>query len=103
MPQCKYYDICGRDGGEDTEADLCILHSKIPDKSEQAFAAAFDTHRKERGDNFSFFVFPGETNFGGVTFSKRANFFKATFSEGACFVGATFNEGAEFGEVIFTK
>src|SRR3954447_25280428 len=103
MPQCKYYDICGRDRDEGTEEDLCILHSETPDKNKQAFDEALDTHRKEREGNFSFFVFPGEINFHGATFPEGADFHGATFTKGASFHGATFTKGADFSEATFPE
>lgn len=81
MAQCRYFDICGRNEGEGTEADLCILHSNSPRKNEQAFTTALDTHRKEKGDNFSFFVFPGEINFSGATFNKELAFLKGILNK----------------------
>jgi len=122
---CKHYDICGLYVDADPEAGLCILHSKDPNKDKKAFAKKLEEHRKNRGDDFRYFVFPEEinffratfserANFGDATFSERANFvvatftkgadfFRATFSKGTSFMGATFSERANFGEVTFTK
>ena len=114
MPQCEHYHICHRNGGEGAQPNLCILHSQFPVKDAQAFATAFDTHRKERGDNFTAFVFPekfsfsekpfpSDVNFSGATFSANATFLETTFSKGANFDRATFNRKAFFDRATFSE
>ena len=80
MPQCEHYDICSRDGGEGTEEDLCVLHSKNPDKNRQTFDEALDPHQQKKADNFSFFVVPVKINFSEATFGGEADFRGASFS-----------------------
>jgi len=96
MPPCKYHEICGLDALEGTGEDLCILHSKNPEKDRRAFDEALAEHRKEKGDNFSSFGFPGNTNFYEATFIERAIFSHATFAGGAEFLRAKFALGAYF-------
>lgn len=58
MPECRHQVICGRNGGESTEEGLCILHSHNLGKDKQLFVKALEDHQKNKGHDFSFFVFP---------------------------------------------
>ncbi|MEW6532176.1 MAG: pentapeptide repeat-containing protein [Thermodesulfobacteriota bacterium] len=103
MPPCKYHEICGRDAlGGPGEDDLCILHSQSEGKDKTAFWEAFEEHRKQHGDKFSYFVFPEEINFHDFRFTK-ASFKGATFIEGAVFTEARFSAGVDFTEAEFQK
>jgi len=101
--RCKHYDICGLYADADPEAGLCILHSKDPNKDKKAFAKKFKEHRRTRGDNFSYFVFPEKIDFFGITFTNEVNFFEATFSGKTDFGMSTFTKGANFSGVTFTN
>ena len=87
--RCKRYEICGLDAldGE----DWCILHSRSP-KDENAFDAALAEHRKQNGDNFRYFVFPGPADFSGATFTKRVALNRAAFTKSAHFSSTSFTE-----------
>jgi hypothetical protein len=91
MAKCKRYDICGLNADADSEG-LCILHSANPDKDKKAFAEEFEEHRKRRGDNFSYFVFP-----------ERIDFRETKFTEGARFLWARFTAGADFRRAAFIR
>src|SRR5215469_13282297 len=111
VPQCKHYDICGRDSEGNPADGLCILHSTDAAKDAHAFAEALATHRECKGNRFFAFVFPGgadfrrvtlnEADFTGATFSGRANFRRVTFNE-ADFTGATFSGNADFRGATFS-
>ncbi len=104
MPECKHYKICRRNAEENTEEGLCILHSRDPEKDEEAFEQALASHREENGDNFQHFVFPGHVDyFKGARFTESASFFCAIFNEGADFSSARFNGWADFSDVKFVK
>lgn len=75
MPNCKHHDVCGLAA----EASFCILHSRNPEKDKEAFAAALEAHRKNKGDNFRYIVFPVAADFHRATFTKEADFSQATF------------------------
>jgi hypothetical protein len=83
MPECRHQVICGRNGGESTEEDLCILYSHNPGKDKQLFVKALLEHQKNKGHDFSFLVFP-----------VKADFHKAEFTKGAYFLNVKFMEGA---------
>jgi uncharacterized protein YjbI with pentapeptide repeats len=103
MPECRYFEVCGRNADEGTEGDLCILHSRNPTKDTKAFAEALADHRNGgRRNNFSAFVFPGPAIFIWDTFAEEVNFSRSIFIEGAdfnetTFAGAAFFDYAEFG------
>jgi uncharacterized protein YjbI with pentapeptide repeats len=91
--KCKHYDFCGRDIEGNPTDGLCILHSTDPAKDTHAFAEALAEHRKrEYGDYFINFVFPGRADFRDITFTRNADF-----------SGATFNDRADFEDVQFLK
>src|SRR4030042_1931960 len=100
MAKCKHLDICGLNA--DFHDGLCILHSAL-DKNKNEFAKRFEEHRKNKGDNFRYFVFPERIDFGGTTFTTKASFVGATFTEEAYFTGATFTKEAYFLEATFAK
>ena len=91
MPECRHQVICARNGGESTEEDLCILHSHNPGKDKQLFVKALEEHQKNKGHDFSFFVFP-----------IKGDFHKAEFTKGACFANVKFTEGATFSWAKFS-
>jgi uncharacterized protein YjbI with pentapeptide repeats len=102
MKQCKHFEVCHLAAETDQGAeDLCILHSKENNKSKEAFAKALEAHRKVRGDNFEFFVFPDIANFKGAKFSNDANFNKTTFRQRADFSKTHFSGDVNFKETIF--
>jgi uncharacterized protein YjbI with pentapeptide repeats len=103
VAQCKYYEYCSRDVEDNSAGGLCILHSTDSAKDTHAFAEALAAHRERYGDNFSHFVFPGETDFGGITFTKKTTFAQATFTGEAIFDGATFADWVDFARATFTK
>jgi uncharacterized protein YjbI with pentapeptide repeats len=104
MATCVYYDdICHRDAVQNSEKKLCILHSKAPDKSTDAFNAALAEHRQKYDGVFRYFVFPGEADFSEATFKDEADFRGATFIQRADFGGATFNKEAHFGGATLSK
>jgi hypothetical protein len=74
VSQCKYYyECCGRDVENNSAEGLCILHSTDPAKGIHAFDEALNAHRSRNGDNFRWFVFPGEAEFSNATFTKEVN------------------------------
>jgi hypothetical protein len=101
MAQCKIFDYCGLDDSADPEAGLCILHSHNPKKDKHAFAEALSTHRKLRGDKFTFFKFLPDINFNEETFAEKTEFIGSTFFGSVNFRHATFSEEAEFNAVQF--
>jgi uncharacterized protein YjbI with pentapeptide repeats len=101
MPQCKRYNICGRNVEDDPVDSLYILHSTDPAKDALTFAKALATHREHKGDNFVDFVFPGRADFRGARFIQEAVFDNATFTRGADFNNATFTWGAVFSRTMF--
>src|SRR5262249_22098735 len=102
MPKCSFYEICKRDVEGNLEEGLCILHSRDQTKDESGFAEALEEHRKERGDNFLYMVFPKKVDFSQAKFIKKVDFRGAGFPQGAFFSGATFAQGADFRGAIFT-
>ena len=76
MAKCKHYKICGLEADPSTE--LCILHSKDPEKSLDTFNEALARHREVNGNNFENMVFPDVADFTGATFTQDAHFFFAT-------------------------
>jgi uncharacterized protein YjbI with pentapeptide repeats len=103
MPECEHFEICGLDAEENTEEDLCILHSQNPEKNKEEFDEALAAHRKKHEHNFQHFVFPGHVDcFKGATFAEWARFFHATFCQGADFSRTKFSEGADFSRATFT-
>jgi len=101
MGNCRHFGICGLSDDANPKEGLCILHLRGPHKDEKVFREALDAHRKERGNNFEYIVFPEKISFGQITFSDPANFFGATFGAGANFRGATFSQGADFQHATF--
>jgi uncharacterized protein YjbI with pentapeptide repeats len=99
MPPCKYHRICGRDAlnGE----DLCILHSRSPEKDKKAFDEALEEHRKGKGDNFSYFVFPALADFSKTEFKERADFMLVWFRDESRFDEAKFSGMANFTGTLF--
>ncbi len=102
VPKCSLYDICNREVEVNRGEGLCILHSKEQTKDEIAFADALEKHRKERGDNFAYMMFPKKADFSGAKFTEKADFRGVGFSQGAFFSEATFTQGADFRGAIFT-
>lgn len=96
MALCKHHAICGLEAFANT--DLCILHRNSHSKKKEAFDEALATHRERNGDNFSHFVFPGDTDFSGAAFGKGPDFSNATFTG-----GADFREVAFTGQAIFSR
>ncbi|MGO9121128.1 MAG: hypothetical protein ACLQPD_26385 [Desulfomonilaceae bacterium] len=70
MAECKHHKICGLDALEGSGEELCILHSHNPEKDKNAFDAALAEHRKQNGDNFRYFVFPGLADSSRTTFTE---------------------------------
>jgi uncharacterized protein YjbI with pentapeptide repeats len=104
VPECKYHEFCDRDVEDNSAEGLCILHSTDPAKDTHAFAEALTAHRKrEYGDYFIDFVFPGRVDFHETTFIKPVNFGGAIFSDEVDFHGAKFLKGAHFDGVTFPK
>jgi len=100
MAKCKHFDICGLNAEIGFEG-FCILHYANPNKDKKAFAKKFEEHRKNRGDDFRYFIFPEMMDFQGATFTEAAKFMGATFTEGAKFMGATFIKPANFSGATF--
>ncbi len=103
MTACRYSHICHRNGGEGTEADLCILHSQDPSKDKWLFDQSLTEHRVQHGANFSQFVFPGDAHFFEAIFSKKASFWHAKFMKEANFGSTTFSKAANFGGACFSE
>ena len=103
MAQCKHYEICGRDALEGTGEGLCILHSNNLEKDTKAFDEALAEHRKEKGEDFTRFVFPGHADFNEATFIGFPSFAHTRFIQEADFSNVKFNEGADFSYAKFTK
>ena len=114
MAQCNHHKICRLDALHETDEELCILHSRDPNKDKDDFSRALEDYRNGGGCNFSLFLFPDDANFdnyeipahanfSGASFSKRANFQHATFLGNAEFNGATFANEAEFSHSTFNK
>jgi uncharacterized protein YjbI with pentapeptide repeats len=106
---------------------LCLMHSRDPKKSEEAFQEEFEAILKSAGDGVAKctgFVFPCSNfnerkfraacvfdgavftryaDFMGATFTQDAYFSGATFTEGVNFIGATFALGAHFSGAMFTQ
>jgi uncharacterized protein YjbI with pentapeptide repeats len=101
MAQCIYHKFCGRDGGEDIEEDLCILHSENPEKDRVDFGAALAAHREGGSDNFSHFVFPAGTSFHKAVFTGPAFFEGALFAGDVDFSEAKFDAKADFDSCRF--
>jgi uncharacterized protein YjbI with pentapeptide repeats len=102
VAHCKYHNICGRDALEGE--DLCVLHSKNPDKDKERFVESLAEHRTgERAYDFSDFVFPVVADFSRTSFRWGAKFALATFAEGADFIGTAFTKGAAFLGAKFIK
>ena len=108
MPNCKHYQICGRDALGGRGDPLCILHSHNQEKDKKAFDEALAEHRKEKGDHFDHFVFPELADFSNTRFTEdavfwmakfngKANFDDAEFIGEACFWLAEFLDTASFG------
>jgi uncharacterized protein YjbI with pentapeptide repeats len=100
-PNCKHFEVCGLYADADPEASLCILHSEDPEKDKQAFGEALETHRRERGDNFRFFVFPDAAYFKQTKFEGKADFRDATFLGRASFLRTHFSGSVSFENVVF--
>jgi uncharacterized protein YjbI with pentapeptide repeats len=104
VPQCKHYNFCGRDVEDKSAEGLYILHSTNPAKDICVFAEALTAHRKrEYGDYFIYFVFPGRVDFHEMTFTKPVNFGGAIFNDEVDFHGAKFLKGVHFSGVTFPK
>jgi|GEM_PF-3888090 len=112
--KCKLFEVCGLNADADPEAGLCILHSKDPGKDKNAFAKALERHQKEKGDRFSWIVFPwavdlsgavfaGVADFTGAVFAGAVKFIGVTFGGAAVFSGAAFSDAVEFERAQFTK
>ncbi|OFW31426.1 MAG: hypothetical protein A3J28_07195 [Acidobacteria bacterium RIFCSPLOWO2_12_FULL_60_22] len=106
---------------------VCLMHSRDPNKDNDAFQQEFERILEEAGEgeaNFTLFVFPRadyagrefkarcifgdatftqRANFIGATFTQEADFTRATFTQWANFRGATFTERADFSEATFTQ
>ncbi|MCX5734254.1 MAG: pentapeptide repeat-containing protein [candidate division NC10 bacterium] len=102
MSNCKHFAICGLTDEADPEAGLCILHSQKPDKAQEAFRKALDSHRAKSVD-YRLVLFPTTIFFGNTVFEKRCNFSGAVFSEIADFASATFSGGADFNGTSFKE
>jgi len=102
MPKCKYHEVCGLDALENTEEELCILHSQISTKDNNEFNEAFEAHRKKNRCNFRFLYFPEKADFNGATFNEGVDFSYAKFAKRAGFVEAKFTERANFASAKFT-
>ncbi len=103
MAKCKHHDVCRRDADPNMGDGLCILHSAAAGKGKKAFDKALEVHRKENGDNFSYFVFPDEVHFGMAEFHEDARFLRVKFTQDANFVGAKFNGIADFQNATFSR
>src|SRR6266851_5181782 len=103
MPACKHYGIC--DSQDVDDSGLCILHSKRPNKDKDTFVKTFKAHRKNKGANFRWMVFPDVVNgdFLGAEFTTDAFFDHTTFLEEADFSATTFLKRAVFADATFTK
>jgi len=127
MPPCEHSDVCKRDALDEHDG-MCILHSKKPDKDEEAFDEALEQHRAEHNEDFRWMVFPtsiefeeGETlvgsfkdatfldsvSFQGVSFQPFSvkdeifNFRHSTFERNASFINVTFEWKASFAGARF--
>jgi len=103
VAKCKYHEICGRNGGENTEEELCILHSEDPAKSPAAFEEALDEHRQKNKYNFQGIVFPGYERYRHAEFTERVDFSGAKFIKWADFTEAQFTQGADFFKTQFCE
>ncbi|MCJ7546554.1 MAG: pentapeptide repeat-containing protein [Deltaproteobacteria bacterium] len=102
MAKCIHHDVCGLNAEIGFEG-FCILHCVNPDKDKKAFAKKFEEHRKNKGDDFSYFVFPESIDFRGITFTKKVSFAGATFTKETNFAGVTFPKEADFTDATFIE
>jgi hypothetical protein len=94
------------------------MHSKDPEKSNDAFQAEFERILAEAVKNsiaadFTHFVFPAadyseknfipECNFRGATFTQEADFRSTIFTHDAFFSGASFKKDADFIRISFKQ
>jgi uncharacterized protein YjbI with pentapeptide repeats len=100
------YRLCNRPihhaAGIDGE-NLCLMHSRDPDKDSNAFQTEFEDILEKADDgvaDFSGFVFP-EADYSSHTFNPTCNFTEATFTRGADFALTKFAQGATFYKVTF--
>ena len=115
-PPCKHHEICGLSADISLPPeDTCILHSEYPDKPQEAFDNALESHRQnnEKGRDFSFMIFPRTANFSRIIFEEigvkfvhakflgPANFSFAQFKRFLTFSGAEFHGWASFEMVEF--
>lgn len=123
---------CGRPihpAPEHDERPVCLMHSRDPAKSDEAFQEEFErilaeAERTRTVANFCRFVFPSSgysertfapaCHFGWATFTQYANFYHSTFTQDAYFwsatfiqcanfIGATFTQDARFNDVTFSR
>ena len=84
---------------------VCLMHSRDPDKEDDAFQKEFERILKAEGEgtaDFTGFVFP-RAGYAGREFTAQCVFFQTTFTQQADFTGATFTEKADFTLATFTQ
>ncbi|MBI2819824.1 MAG: pentapeptide repeat-containing protein [Acidobacteria bacterium] len=84
---------------------VCLMHSRNPNKDQQAFQEEFERILKESGEgvaDFSLFVFP-KADFQNREFIPKCIFWRATFPEGAVFFRTSLTRQADFTAATFTK
>ena len=102
-----------------TSADripVCLMHSRDPNKDDQAFQKEFEVILKAAGEgdaDFTRFVFlvadyrgrefKARCIFRVATFTQEADFLNARFTQWACFNWATFTKKADFHNARFTQ
>jgi len=84
---------------------VCLMHSRDPDKDDDAFQKEFERILKAAGEgeaDFTGFVFP-RADYAGREFKARCIFYKAKFTQEAIFGEATFTQEASFNLAKFTQ
>ncbi len=102
MAKCAHFEVCGIEADTIPEGGHCILHAENPDKDQDAFAEALETHLATGTGDFRHIHFCGTADFARCTF-EAANFHGATFEKWADFLGATFKESVSFTRATFNE
>ncbi len=98
-----HHAVCNRSANGSSMGTSCILHDESPTKDRTAFDTALAEHRAQRGDDFSYVVFPPGVEFRGMTFSPSASFRNAQFLGEVSFAGATFDGEVSFQGTVFRQ
>jgi uncharacterized protein YjbI with pentapeptide repeats len=96
MARCSHATVCHRSAEVEAASPVCILHSTDAEKDVDAFREALAAHRDQRGDDFSYVVFPAGIQFREVHFSRSVSFREAQFLGDVSFAGAVFEGEASF-------